>query len=616
MILPVLLSVCLSVTNAVSITDIQGPAFRSPFEGQVVEGVIGIVTAKGPSGFWIQGNRTSDIRVSNGLNVFTESTTIIDSVSVGDQVSVTGTVNEFRTKGSGDLFGTELEPTNASSVVVLSSGHSIAPLILGVDRSPPTQLISALDVGPDGFLSVPNNQSQVEVVNATLHPNEFGIDFWESLEGQLVTVRSPTVTDFENKFGEFWVYGKWPVTGLNSRGGLTMTFGPNGILDGNPEVIIVGEPLDGSTNPHVAVGQKFEDITGVILQQFGFFYVMPLTAPTLVSSPSFTPPVTNITASKGACQITIGDYNIDNMAPNSTTLPQVAGHIGVNLKGPDIMFVQEIQDNSGPTDDGTVVANLTMQTMASAIMTASGVQYTFIEIPPVNDQDGGEKGGNIRQVYFYNPKKVKLAGNAPVGGSLEAVSAVTEPDGKVGLSLNPGRIDPNNTAWHDSRKPLVAMWEPVAEGGERFFTVNLHLIAKSGSSTFEGDARPPVNLGVQERSAQVVEVANFVKTILDKDKNANVIVGGDCNEFVMARSVLAPFNDILHEVDEVANIPPVERYTYVFDQQNEQLDHLFVSSAIASRGLEVEHVHVNQFSETIEMRGSDHDPSIAKLNIC
>lgn len=107
-----------------------------------------------------------------------------------------------------------------------------------------------------------------------------------------------------------------------------------------------------------------------------------------------------------------------------------------------------------------------------------------------------------------------------------------------------------------------------------------------------------------------------MKTILAKDERANVVVGGDCNEFIMARSVFAPFNNILHEVDEVAGIPAVERYTYVFDHQNEQLDHLFVSGAIAARGLQVEHVHVNQFAETIEMRGSDHDPSIAKLNIC
>ena len=70
------------------------------------------------------------------------------------------------------------------------------------------------------------------------------------------------------------------------------------------------------------------------------------------------------------------------------------------------------------------------------------------------------------------------------------------------------------------------------------------------------------------------------------------------------------------EADEAANITAVERYTYVFDHQNEQLDHLFLSSAIASRGVQVEHVHVNQFAETIALRASDHDPSIAKLNVC
>ena len=74
-------------------------------------------------------------------------------------------------------------------------------------------------------------------------------------------------------------------------------------------------------------------------------------------------------------------------------------------------------------------------------------------------------------------------------------------------SLNPGRIDPTNSAWDDSRKPLVAVWEPVAEGGERFFTVNLHLIAKTGGTSFEGDSRPPVNSGIQQRTAQVTEVA-------------------------------------------------------------------------------------------------------------
>lgn len=43
--------------------------------------------------------------------------------------------------------------------------------------------------------------------------------------------------------------------------------GPDGTPDANPEVLIVGPPLDGTRNPSVAVGQGLEDITGVIVQQ-------------------------------------------------------------------------------------------------------------------------------------------------------------------------------------------------------------------------------------------------------------------------------------------------------------------------------------------------------------
>ena len=107
-----------------------------------------------------------------------------------------------------------------------------------------------------------------------------------------------------------------------------------------------------------------------------------------------------------------------------------------------------------------------------------------------------------------------------------------------------------------------------------------------------------------------------METILSKNKNENVIVGGDCNEFLQTRSAFAAFDGILTDVDEVAGIPPVERYTYVFDQGNEQLDHIFVSNAIAARGVEVEHVHVNNWAQNIDLRASDHDPSITKLKIC
>jgi hypothetical protein len=97
-------------------------------------------------------------------------------MNVGDFISLSGRVTEFRSTSSpNDLFMTELEaPTN---ITVISSNNTVTPLILGKDRSPPTQLFSALDVGRDGFLSVPNNRSRIEVVNPTLQPDKYGMDF-------------------------------------------------------------------------------------------------------------------------------------------------------------------------------------------------------------------------------------------------------------------------------------------------------------------------------------------------------------------------------------------------------------------------------------------------------
>lgn len=72
------------------------------------------------------------------------------------------------------------------------------------------------------------------------------------------------------------------------------------------------------------------------------------------------------------------------------------------------------------------------------------------------------------------------------------------------------------------------------------------------------------------------------------------------------------------EADVAASIPPTERYTYMFDQNCEQLDHIFVSNAVASRegGVDLVHVHVNNWAESVRVRASDHDPSVVKVRVC
>ncbi|KAH6912562.1 endonuclease/exonuclease/phosphatase [Coprinopsis sp. MPI-PUGE-AT-0042] len=600
---------------SVSITDIQGPSFSSPYAGQTVHNVTGTVIAKSSAGFYLVGEKSEDIRRSNGLYIF--SSTAAKTVKVGDAVSLSGLVTEFRPAASPNyLYLTEI--TSPTNIVTLSTNNSVVPLVLGKDRSPPTQELSALDGGADGFLSVPNNSSLIEVVNATLQPDKYGLDFWESLEGQLVTVPSPVALGFNNNFGDFWTHGSWPVTGKNKRGGLTITFGPDGVPDGNPEAIIIGSPLDGTKNPSTALGSRMSDITGIVTYAFGFYSILPLTAPTVIAAAEGAVPPTTLVSEKKSllnlCTITFGDYNVENLNPKSSHLPAIARHIVDYMRTPDFLFLQEIQDDSGATDDGTVSANLTLTTLANAIRDISGVAYSFASVDPVNNADGGAPGGNIRTAYMYKPEVLSLVGGSPAGGPLDAVKV----EGHIlfpKLNVNPGRIEPTGAVWNATRKPLVAHWK--TKHGAQLFTVNLHLSSKGGSSSTQGDARPPVNSPIEARTGQVSSVAGFVKDVLFKNPLANIIVAGDFNEFIQTRSVYNPITKYLTDIDEAARVPDVERYSYVFDQNSQQLDHVLISPAMKLlRKVEFEHIHINTWSPTLSARISDHDPSVGRIRLC
>jgi len=64
---------------------------------------------------------------------------------------------------------------------------------------------------------------------------------------------------------------------------------------------------------------------------------------------------------------------------------------------------------------------------------------------------------------------------------------------------------------------------------------------------------------------------DFVNSILALDEKANIVIAGDFNEFVQTRSAFAPFEGVVTEIDESSGLDPVERYTYIFDQNCQQL---------------------------------------------
>lgn len=152
-----------------------------------------------------------------------------------------------------------------------------------------------------------------------------------------------------------------------------------------------------------------------------------------------------------------------------------------------------------------VSANETLSKLASAVKEHGGVAYNYTDIDPENDTNGGERGGNIRPAYLFDPSVVRLRNYNP-GSSTDSTSVLS--DGS--LSYNPGLIDPSNEAWDDSRKPLVAQWETL-DGKNTFYTINVHFTSKYDSTSLEGDPRPPVNGWVENRvdQAKVVAVSAF-----------------------------------------------------------------------------------------------------------
>jgi chloramphenicol 3-O phosphotransferase len=87
-----------------------------------------------------------------------------------------------------------------------------------------------------------------------------------------------------------------------------------------------------------------------------------------------------------------GHLQLDNLSLTASKAKYASldTQIVHNLGSPDVLAVQEIQDNDGVTDDGVVAANVTMSDLGAAIVAAGAPTYAWTEIDPVNDQDGGQ----------------------------------------------------------------------------------------------------------------------------------------------------------------------------------------------------------------------------------
>ncbi|MER5788768.1 endonuclease/exonuclease/phosphatase family protein [Streptomyces sp. NPDC001980] len=574
--------------DGLRIHDVQGTTRTSPYAGQKVTDVPGIVTGTrtyGSSrGFWLQ-DPTPDANpaTSEGVFVFTSST---PKVAVGDSVTVTGTVSEY-VPGGASTGNQSLTEITKPTVTTVSTGNAVpAPVVID-KKSVPSAYTPAGDTAASGSVN-----------GLTLQPKKYALDYYESVEGMNVQVKDARVVTATDPYAELWVTVK-PHENRTGRGGsLYRSYRDQNT--GRLQIQSLGSTAD---FPAANVGDTLTGATTgpMDYNQYGGYTLVASALGTLKSGGLQR----ETTKKQSHGELAVATYNVENLDPSDGTFAAHASAIVNNLQSPDIVSLEEIQDNNGATDDGTVAADVTVNKLIDAIVAAGGPKYQWRSINPVNDQDGGEPGGNIRQVFLFNPERVSFVDRA--GGDSTTAVAVTKVHGKAQLTASPGRVDPADSAWTTSRKPLAG--EFVFQGKTVFVIAN-HLNSKGGDQGLTSQYQPVVRSSETQRHAQATLVNAFVRNILDVQKDAEVIALGDMNDFDFSGTTkLLESHGALWSA--IQSLPTKERYTYDYQGNEQVLDQILISKQIRGKGdFEYDSVHINsEFHDQI----SDHDPQVLRF---
>ncbi|MFB6625964.1 endonuclease/exonuclease/phosphatase family protein [Streptomyces sp. NPDC056374] len=575
-------------TAGVRIHDIQGTTRVSPLVGQQVSGVTGIVTGVrtyGSRGFWIQDPEgDGNPATSEGLFVFTSS---VPTVGVGDAVSLSGTVTEYVPGGltSGNQSLTQL---SKPVVTVVSQGNPV----------PAPVTISSWSV-PDAYTPEGDPAAAGSINGLTLKPRTYALDYYESLEGTNVRIGSSRVVGATDPYSELWVTVK-PWENRNRRGGTV--YGSYESQNTGRLQIQSLTPIAQQPFPKANVGDRLTGTTEGPLDfnQFGGYTLTARTLGTVVDRGLER----ESTDRQQRNELAVATYNVENLDP---TDPQekfdaLAKAVVANLASPDILALEEIQDNNGAKNDGTVAADQTVKKFTDAIVAAGGPAYEWRSVDPENNKDGGEPGGNIRQVFLFNPERVSFTDRAATDAS--SATAVTGRKGHAALTVSPGRIDPANTAWESSRKPLAG--EFVFRGRTVFVIAN-HFGSKGGDESIVSHHQPPARSSEAKRLLQAQSVNGFVKQLLAVEKQADVLVVGDINDFEFSGTTKA-LTDGGALYPAVKSLPRSERYSYVYQGNSQVLDQILTSPGV--RHFDYDSVHINaEFAD----QDSDHDPQVVRF---
>lgn len=572
---------------------IQGTGTASPFDNQVVT-TTGIVTLLktttnngGPaSGFFLQtpdADADADPNTSQGILVFTSS---VPTVAVGDEVTVTGTVDEF-------FEMTEI--TLVTNVSLIDTGNPL----------PTAVLLTTTILNPTALPSQPQlekfegmRMSALGLVSVA--PNDNFFDVETVLEGVARPMREPGIPISDPVPPD-------PTTGV-----------PDCCIprwDENPERLSLdtnaraGAPL----NPYTS-NVTFSSLTGPLDFSFARYRLIPQSALEASSNMSAVP-----LPSPAADEFTVAGFNIENFNNNATQRQKAAQAIRDVIGLPDIIGVAEIFD----------LADL--QALAAEIQTISGVTYAAHLV----EADGASEDNDQDVGFLVKTSRVQI-------------NSVTQEE-LPGCDGTPATcntyIDPNtgNPALLNDRPPLVLDANVDPSGADLHVVVVVnHLRSFIDIELVTGEG-PRVRA---KRKAQSEFLADLLQDLQTANPTTSVISVGDYNAYQfndgytdpIATIKGAPTADDQVVVDQspdlvnpnfsnlIDQLLPGEQYSFIFEGTPQALDHVLVNTiaharvnriAIARNNSDFPDVPAAAFVSDAARpeRCSDHDMPVAYFSL-
>jgi predicted extracellular nuclease len=333
------------------------------------------------------------------------------------------------------------------------------------------------------------------------------------------------------------------------------------------------------------------------------------------------------------------DYVPESQAGYDEHLGALASEVANDLHGPDILLVQEAEDQDictvsagalqcGATNNADGKPD-TLQELALRIEALGGPVYDA-----AFDRNGADDRG-IVAAFLYRTDRVELlppAAGDPVLGSTPSVSyrgAALPYNADVSnpKALNadlPGDVDTSTGVDGSNvftRAPQVGHFRVWRHGIGLGAWVDLYAVSNHFSSG------PDTRVG--QRTEQARYLAAIVAALQAADPQARVDAGGDLNVFPRPDDPLVPASDQLHDLydlglenlfDTLVAQVPASAYTYVFEGQAQTLDHQFVTPRLGDELEQARVAHLNadwpaDFAGDGPRGASDHDPLVARYDL-